>query len=106
MTAYEVRISDGSSDVCSSDLPDREGARRAEAGAGRDVANRHQLDRRADIVARQRLADDRMADLPGLLDPLELGILDEIVGPEGAVQRDVDVAVYRDRKSTRLNSSH
>src|SRR3546814_12375807 len=36
-----------------------------------------------------------MAYLPGLLDPLELGILDEIVGPEGAVQRDVDVAVYR-----------
>src|SRR3546814_9142672 len=33
-TAYEVRISDGSSDVCSSDLDDRHGGRDARAGGG------------------------------------------------------------------------
>src|SRR3546814_4345473 len=37
-TAYEMRISDWSSDVCSSDLTRRAGAHRQDGGGGLDVA--------------------------------------------------------------------
>src|SRR3546814_2521775 len=41
-TAYEMRISDWSSDVCSSDLVDAAGSRQAGAEDGGDEARRHQ----------------------------------------------------------------
>src|SRR3546814_3178423 len=82
MTAYELRISDWSSDVCSSDLGERRqpGNQRRHARAGaRQLRLRqdHAVPRhRRDLAVRSRFGD-----------PAE-----ELPGP--------------DRKSTRLNSSH
>src|SRR3546814_2329909 len=98
-TAYELRISDWSSDVCSSDLLSRRvrfvraPARRADGATGggkgqsgrpaRQVAGLYRaqfgprLDRQTGAVARQ-----------------------------GARQAATDRRAGRDRKSTRLNSSH
>src|SRR3546814_4328045 len=118
-TAYEVRISDVSSDVCSSDLMDvgaiHEGflrtARRAGAQllcnaavtAATRTAGKWLLDIRAgpvsaDIVAIAAGAwADPVAALFGVR-PLGIQPLRRTV-----VQADVEP---RDRKSTRLNSSH
>ena len=71
--------------------PDRERAGGAQAGAGRDVGGRDDLHAGADVVGAQHLADDRVLDLVGLVDPLELAVLEEVVVGEGAVDRDVDV---------------
>src|SRR3546814_9938792 len=58
-TAYEMRISDWSSDVCSSDLPaePRDGARLLHVGASGSATG---------------LADRSIADLPDLLRPGDL----------------------------------
>jgi len=44
----------------------------AQAGAGGDVRGRDDLDAGADVVGAQHLADDRVLDVVGLVDPLEL----------------------------------
>ena len=54
-------------------------------------AVRDDLDAGADVVGAQHLADDRVLDLVGLVDPLELAVLEEVVVGERAVDRDVDV---------------
>src|SRR3546814_1132358 len=104
-TAYEMRISDWSSDVCSSDL----GLVRLQAGQGRldlvealpvargaaDAAIDHQFlgflgDIRIKIVAHHPV------------DGLDLPVLGMQVGAGRAAD---DTGIV-DRKSTRLNSSH
>src|SRR3546814_1356911 len=109
-TAYEMRISDWSSDVCSSDLHDVVADLRTLDEA--DADNRQRLERlvardREDPDARlvlvaafrgQRDVDDELdAHDPALL----VGI---VVAAHVGVGIDVDEA--EDRKSTRLNSSH
>src|SRR5256886_11924234 len=87
---------DWSSDVCSSDLRPDEGEHPGVGGG----------------VRARRAADRRLVDVHDLVDAL--GALDPIVRPGailGAVEhlgeRAVeDVVDERDRKSTRLNSSH
>src|SRR3546814_4998086 len=88
-TAYEMRISDWSSDVCSSDLQgqDRRGAQGAHAGHGEDA--RQAVDDVADLdrdegVAHLKVVEFRLPDAVAVADG------------EG----------LQDRKSTRLNSSH
>src|SRR3546814_4263681 len=97
-TAYEMRISDWSSDVCSSDLHTllREG--RDIAGAGQEAA--FQLGGRH-LVQRGRQ--------PGIVEPADPAGIDEAGGAEGGIlvpARMVRRLVEQDRKSTRLNSSH
>src|SRR3546814_6201417 len=103
-TAYEMRISDWSSDVCSSDLARRH---RADLGAhlGGEGGVRGLLDlldagnalaQHLDVV--QRLPHG----LPRCLDTVLPGHLHGLgVSPEGRRGRGC-----QDRKSTRLNSSH
>src|SRR3546814_9698604 len=106
-TAYDVRISDWSSDVCSSDLLFLH-RQRVHVGAHEDrrtVAIFEQADDAgaADLlghgkarVAQMLREDARGADL---LHP-EFGVLVEVL-----VKR-VERRIVLDRKSTRLNSSH
>src|SRR3546814_5829398 len=77
-TAYEMRISDWSSDVCSSDLLVEMSPRRIDAYA------------RAASAAAERVQDTRRS----------------IVGGERTNLDALDAERQRDRKSTRLNSSH
>src|SRR3546814_10251369 len=94
-TAYEMRISDWSSDVCSSDLiafseadgrPDEEGA--AQRIIGRRIGVAAVLGRAAIVVADHgRLLVEQVVD--------------------AAAQREaLGHVIAADRKSTRLNSSH
>src|SRR3546814_8035899 len=52
-TAYEMRISDWSSDVCSSDLMRRAAPRRAPAGVGKPVRNAKCLTTSYDVPRRR-----------------------------------------------------
>src|SRR3546814_5556526 len=103
-TAYEMRISDWSSDVCSSDLL------RANACMNRGVANNPaladfsasrfelRLDERNQACGRRRKAE---GPLQHLRKRDEAGITDnKINGLRDMLPR------QKDRKSTRLNSSH
>src|SRR3546814_5450353 len=107
-TAYEMRISDWSSDVCSSDLParkERHGRRGVEQQAQGRRPRRIRLPghvgRKAGFGEAQFLPNLGIAqpadDLEGLaqLDP----VLDEDAPT-------VELLARADRKSTRLNSSH
>src|SRR3546814_8357884 len=116
-TAYEMRISDCSSDVCSSDLLDardrvaRRGADKSlleigvgDALGGADEAGTELDARRAHLqIARDRFA---AADAAGdedrqVLREFRADFLREHAGRDGA-----DMAArLQDRKSTRLNSS-
>src|SRR3546814_3961014 len=110
-TAYEMRISDWSSDVCSSDLAQ---ARKAQLHVVADVA--------ADVEA--GVATDQV---PAVLDVVGLGDLhvaldratagrgqgelgDLVMAAALVLDRELDALVRdrldQDRKSTRLNSSH
>src|SRR3546814_6287088 len=98
-TAYEMRISDWSSDVCSSDLliaaPRRQ---QDESGSRVDSSARHRADQLVErvmppnILAHQLDRARRRAEGGG-------------VGRAGRAAERL-VRVQRDRKSTRLNSSH
>src|SRR3546814_7127717 len=113
-TAYEMRISDWSSDVCSSDLEAGEHSRGVERAQGAQVD-----DLGLDSLARQRVGGfererdaDRIADdgdvAPFAHDP---GLADrqhEILGIGHVEAAAIEQLVFQeeDRKSTRLNSSH
>src|SRR3546814_6621989 len=121
-TAYELRISDWSSDVCSSDLLDDGQAghgqsfdlpiimamrpapgqgRSAENGLARPRASSQQDERGAD-----RQPDDEVERNP---DPPEIGkaiIARRIDQRIGLIADRRGEAGRRDRKGTRLNSSH
>src|SRR3546814_2947428 len=94
-TAYEMRISDWSSDVCSSDLAGHVDAEIVEQHDDRDREHDH-ADEQADQPHR---VDDRLAAIMlgrgAVLDEAE----DDLACPDRALE-------HRDRKSTRLNSSH
>src|SRR3546814_7832202 len=90
-TAYEMRISDWSSDVCSSDLEDQDALAPGHKGGGLGLAGA----RRAGF---ELLAAIARGDEP-LGAPRHLG---DIVVPEMFEE----CVEHLDRKSTRLNSSH
>src|SRR4029077_13506011 len=71
----------------------RKTARGTEAGPGRDVGHTGDLDAvvRADEL--DRGAHNRMSDVAGSLDPLKLGIFDDVTRLKGIVQGDVDIFV-------------
>src|SRR3546814_2621468 len=100
-TAYEMRISDGSSDVCSSDLT------RGVSPAGQ-ASDR--LPRRTERPA-SRQQHRRALGFAGFEQAMRLGNIFQPEGPADA-RRDRaagehrEHAVDQDRKSTRLNSSH
>src|SRR3546814_4500489 len=76
-TAYEVRISDWSADVCSSDLPRRPRGRyrqcaEAQARVSRDEARARRRDRRLDRRARDRGGQGAGARLAAHRSALEL----------------------------------
>src|SRR3546814_1841540 len=99
-TAYEMRISDWSSDVCSSDL-----AMLAEVLAGRAVL----LDRAGgrDVVGGDLVAEQRQqAGALDVGDRRRRGAHALEIGRMLHVGRIPVPAVGLDRKSTRLNSSH
>src|SRR3546814_6869387 len=111
-TAYEMRISDWSSDVCSSDLGDEIEGAGCEGTDADLLLQKIELiavigptvtpeDRKAPLVV--ELIGKADARLPRTLERLPLGprrdiIVDVVIG--------VDQVRIIDRKSTRLNSSH
>src|SRR3546814_4466035 len=98
-TAYELRISDWSSDVCSSDLPDRDLANIRSTGAGRIFV----LERNSRLVAAAVAGRDGWR---GWI--YYVAVAPDCQG-EGLGRRIVEHAeawLKSDRKSTRLNSSH
>src|SRR3546814_8019839 len=93
-TAYEMRISDWSSDVCSSDLLAQRMLRRVERQVDAAVAVQLPMGARAVVVLRLLLG-------PGCQRP-------HADAGDGARVTDARPVVdaVEDRKSTRLNSSH
>src|SRR3546814_1878069 len=92
-TAYEMRISDWSSDVCSSDLVQvPSGSRRQKAGATDETADRHC---RLSLRTAAPVASDACR---GDCDPSAHGRAGTFCAGTSRFERD--------RKSTRLNSSH
>src|SRR3546814_2945530 len=94
-TAYEMRISDWSSDVCSSDLFDRdihadEAGDARQDGADDEAGRRNRAEEQAD-----ENGDDDADDGDGAILAAQIGL--------GAF---LDGSGNLDRKSTRLNSSH
>src|SRR3546814_5184810 len=109
-TAYEMRISDWSSDVCSSDLDDLEFDRRGGARAhpvGRDDLADRQVGARQRRHQDRRIVDRAVIILPAMLIDDIAGIGDDdhlIIVADLHGQPHLLLAA--DRKSTRLNSSH
>src|SRR3546814_8079522 len=113
-TAYEMRISDWSSDVCSSDLPLIDAAlslRRETLGpdnpATLDTANNlaglyRKTGRAAEAEALLYHVLEVRRRIHGELHPLTLSALNNL----GATRFARGAAKGADRKSTRLNSSH
>src|SRR3546814_2827804 len=100
-TAYEVRISDWSSDVCSSDLDIAVRAQFNAAGknAVRRDARRAKVDLAGPRSATRRFDHDAAAR--------SLSRIAEAAVPAAALTRAAAAGFARnDRKSTRLNSSH
>src|SRR3546814_9849114 len=122
-TAYEMRISDWSSDVCSSDLRDEVGGRALfEREAEPGMAQHRELHGEADPV---RVAtprgDQREVACGQHIVPREIlsgrghaeqrppfGVGQEVASRHGEIrsQKGKDACGLADRKSTRLNPSH
>src|SRR3546814_8990525 len=116
-TAYEMRISDWSSDVCSSDLPAQ--TRSHQPGDGRlsgpgKPSDRHEARRYGD----EQIIGERQI-MQGLGREVQIrrrrSLCCQCMGPDGAaalvmtrasVAKKLDLPIVADRKSTRLNSSH
>src|SRR3546814_4233879 len=102
-TAYELRISDWSSDVCSSDLQQRVGAQAALVLGAVEI-DQALVERNLviSVEALQRLRDRLVDILHGLQHALA-----QVTGLVAIAQFDRLLRTGgRDRKSTRLNSSH
>src|SRR3546814_1630318 len=96
-TAYEMRISDWSSDVCSSDLPLNELRRKIKA---RDIDNLMPLD--ANLVPHEVVPMVRAVNH-------HIGLYRQVLGKQAQFLADASHQLrtpLADRKSTRLNSSH
>src|SRR3546814_7246929 len=113
-TAYEMRSSDWSSDVCSSDLQHAELAQHAFALATAHADHLFAVDLDAARVRRQqaqdafqhhRLAGARPADdhQRFAFAHVEIDAVEDMLRPERLLEA---ADRYLDRKSTRLNSSH
>src|SRR3546814_3862489 len=110
-TAYEMRISDWSSDVCSSDLVEQ----RFQVDAGRHRVDRSGMVAVGDLDQAQFGPEGVFAHEFGI-DRDEIAVLDEVAefGERGAgldKRMNLHAAPIQrvgaeDRKSTRLNSSH
>src|SRR3546814_8196681 len=99
-TAYEMRISDWSSDVCSSDLP-------FSRLLGRRMAYRYRFDLHTDGLQCVLLWPDlRVRAWSGAARGARDGERDTAVRAEPGRAGPRPAAVRQDRKSTRLNSSH
>src|SRR3546814_8425257 len=94
-TAYEMRISDWSSDVCSSDLA--RDMHRQQTRADRVVIVTQQAQRYSEVLAEHGVEVPVSARIEGKLTRGEIVLLQGGL-PEGWT--------VQDRKSTRLNSSH
>src|SRR3546814_9881728 len=88
-TAYEMRISDWSSDVCSSDLA--QGPERLDHGAQPRLVIAEREIGAADRAREQHVADQRQLRGRVMEDDVAGGVAGRVIG---------------DRKSTSLNSSH
>src|SRR3546814_4700883 len=88
-TAYEMRISDWSSDVCSSDLP--LDILRAHVDARLEAEQRADDRRRDAVLARPRLGDESgLAHLPG-----EQGLAQHLIGlVRAAMEQLLALAIY------------
>src|SRR3546814_5249968 len=95
-TAYEMRISDWSSDVCSSD----------DAGAWRIGAAGQFLDLADEVIAVARLVGDQLQQDEPQLAAVEHPAPAATFVPVVAESSAAAVTRPEDRKSTRLNSSH
>src|SRR3546814_2932383 len=104
-TAYEMRISDWSSDVCSSDLPPivpSTASAGPAASAGATSAG-GKLQGKADNV--YPLQRDREKDKPPMSNRLPVMLLDRLL--KRLIREGELVTTWpEDRKSTRLTSSH
>src|SRR3546814_3439115 len=97
-TAYEMRISDWSSDVCSSDLP-------GENWRTISSSTESPVSRRPDIRFSAQLSFGT-ADERRQVTALVGSILGNALGPKCTSVMLEPLGGGRDRKSTRLNSSH
>src|SRR3546814_9766280 len=103
-TAYEMRISDWSSDVCSSDL---QGMARAVALEMADNGGADQIevaDRIQHLVAHELVVEAQAVLVEDGLAVDHDGVVQRAAASEAHGAHLLDV--LRDRKSTRLNSSH
>src|SRR3546814_1030125 len=108
-TAYEMRISDWSSDVCSSDLDQDRAALACHLVIDRDGALKSWRFTRAVIRCVANLAyEDAQAAINGTIaHPLTKDVLRPLWGAWAALAKARDKREpLEDRKSTRLNSSH
>src|SRR3546814_952155 len=108
-TAYEMRISDWSSDVCSSDLRFTRPLRRRAGGIANADQRLDQPGRRflGEIVGASDRLVEHLAERIGL-GPARIECFDQLRGQlvhRRALALD-DLRDRLDRKSTRLNSSH
>src|SRR3546814_9414701 len=103
-TAYEMRISDWSSDVCSSDLDIGVVMLARQCGRQRFVDERAAT--RGVAVDRDRDADARTAQRDAVLGLARRDRRCESVAIIGIIDARGAVGAEIDRKSTRLNSSH
>src|SRR3546814_6820566 len=109
-TAYEMRISDWSSDVCSSDLGIERGGLAVQRDDAAKLCRRHPALQRRQILHqlvgrllgryRQRLRLDRRLGTAQLVGQAAQQRTELVAFQEGAQ------VIGQDRKSTRLNSSH
>src|SRR3546814_4192803 len=102
-TAYEMRISDWSSDVCSSDLMDRLADLAEESGLSRGEAAAflESNDGLADVLAETRFAYESG------INGVPCFIFDRHYALAGAQEPEAFFPLFElDRKSTRLNSRH
>src|SRR3546814_3144651 len=112
-TAYEMRISDWSSDVCSSDLINRKDLTTVRAGRFLNRAV-DRLERNVRLPFMERLVEYTITDSPDIdlpTDFIELANLfvDDVELEQVDMRRFLKTSregTTPDRKSTRLNSSH
>src|SRR3546814_7309162 len=105
-TAYEMRISDWSSDVCSSDLATDDDLDRALDAAERGFRHWRGVgpDERGRVLQRAAALIRERADRIARIVTLEQG--KPLAEAKGEVLGSAGLIDFQDRKSTRLNSSH
>src|SRR3546814_3711328 len=107
-TAYEMRISDWSSDVCSSDLPIAH-RHRTEGVRGRAVGRIEGVEDALGLTRRTRAEQDGFQIVgarPEAVQPRPRRIIDDHLRQQAFQRSGGRIVVDQDRKSTRLNSSH